>query len=74
VEAEKLEGVVPAERWDRLSSQSTLMAQGFYERRIDGIVGRAMRAGLRRFQTSRNLPLTGTITSETLDALRISSE
>jgi His-Xaa-Ser repeat protein HxsA len=54
--------------------QIALLAQGYYDGRIDGIVGPAMRSGLRRFQESRSLPPTGTITPATLDALMISSE
>jgi len=54
--------------------QLALLAQGYYEGGIDGVVGPAMRAGLRRFQGSRGLSITGTITPQTLDALMISSE
>jgi hypothetical protein len=54
--------------------QLALLAQGFYEGHVDGIVGPAMRSALRRFQESRSLTVTGTITPQTLDALMISSE
>jgi peptidoglycan hydrolase-like protein with peptidoglycan-binding domain len=50
------------------------MAQGHYQGAVDGVVGPAMRAGLREFQQSRGLAVTGTITPQTLDALMISSE
>jgi hypothetical protein len=54
--------------------QLALLAQGYYDGRIDGIVGPAMRAALRRFQGGRGLNVTGTITPQTLDALMIASE
>jgi His-Xaa-Ser repeat protein HxsA len=54
--------------------QIALLAQGFYEGAIDGVVGPAMRGGMRRFQKKRGLAVTGTITPELLDALRVASE
>jgi His-Xaa-Ser repeat protein HxsA len=54
--------------------QIALLAQGFYEGAIDGVVGPSTRGALRRFQTSRGLEQTGTVTPQTLDALIISSE
>jgi hypothetical protein len=54
--------------------QLALLAQGFYDGSIDGVVGPSMRSALRRFQESRGLSVTGTITPPTLDALMISSE
>jgi His-Xaa-Ser repeat protein HxsA len=54
--------------------QIGLLAQGFYDGAIDGIVGPHVRSAIRKFQSARELPLTGTITSEVLDALRVSSE
>jgi len=54
--------------------QIGLLAQGDYNGAIDGVVGPSMRGAIRKFQTSRGLPVTGTITSEVLDALRVSSE
>ncbi|MFZ5746917.1 MAG: peptidoglycan-binding protein [Pseudomonadota bacterium] len=53
--------------------QIALLAQGYYAGKIDGIVGPAMRAGLRKFQEARGIAVTGTITAEVLDALRIST-
>ncbi len=52
--------------------QIALLAQGYYSGKIDGVVGPSVRGALRKFQSSRNLAATGTITPETLDALRIS--
>ncbi|MEI9899147.1 MAG: peptidoglycan-binding domain-containing protein [Hyphomicrobium sp.] len=54
--------------------QIALLAQGFFNGPISGTVGPVTRAALRRFQTSRGLEATGTITPQTLDALKISSE
>ncbi|WP_443018059.1 peptidoglycan-binding protein [Sphingobium sp. SYK-6] len=53
--------------------QIGLMGQGEYRGIIDGDVGPATRAALRRFQTSHGLTVTGTITPQVLDALRIAS-
>jgi len=54
--------------------QIGLLAQGYYDGVIDGVVGPGMRGALRKFQAARGLSVTGTITSEVLDALRVSSE
>jgi peptidoglycan hydrolase-like protein with peptidoglycan-binding domain len=50
------------------------MAYGYYEGTIDGTVGPKMKDALRRFQTDFNLKVTGTITPEVLDALKVASE
>jgi His-Xaa-Ser repeat protein HxsA len=54
--------------------QIALLAQGLYDGAIDGVVGPRMRAAMRSFQKKRGLDVTGTITPELLDALRIASE
>ena len=54
--------------------QLGLLAYGYYEGTIDGVVGPGMKTSLRRFQTDFKLPVTGTITPETLDALKITAE
>lgn len=54
--------------------QIALLARGYYSGAIDGIVGPAMRAALRKLQAAHGLSVTGTITPETLDALMIASE
>ena len=51
-----------------------LLAQGFYNGAIGGRVTPAVRSALRQFQTDRGLTATGTITPQTLDALKVSSE
>jgi His-Xaa-Ser repeat protein HxsA len=54
--------------------QLGLMAYGYYEGTIDGTVGPKMKSALQRFQTDFNLKVTGTITPQVLDALKISSQ
>jgi His-Xaa-Ser repeat protein HxsA len=54
--------------------QLGLLAYGYYSGPIDGVVGTTMRTSLRQFQTDFKLPVTGTITPETLDSLKITAE
>lgn len=54
--------------------QIALMARQLYDAPINGVVGPKTRAALRKFQAQCSLPVTGTITPETLDALMVSSE
>jgi His-Xaa-Ser repeat protein HxsA len=54
--------------------QVALMGRGVFNGPIDGSVGPATRAALRQFQQSQGLTVTGTITSETLDALHVPSQ
>lgn len=55
-------------------AQIALLAQGVYQGPLNGVVGPTTRAAIRRFQTSRSLSVTGTLTPQTLDALMVSSE
>jgi His-Xaa-Ser repeat protein HxsA len=55
-------------------AQIALMGQGVYQGPISGVVGPSTRSAIRRFQTSRSLSVTGTLTPQTLDALMVSSE
>jgi len=55
-------------------AQIALLAQGVYQGPINGVVGPTTRAAVRKFQTSRSLSVTGTLTPETLDALMVSSD
>ncbi|RWD64487.1 MAG: His-Xaa-Ser repeat protein HxsA [Mesorhizobium sp.] len=48
-----------------------LLAFGYYTGEVDGEMSPELRAGLRRMQTDYGLKVTGTITPETLTALRI---
>lgn len=54
--------------------QIGLQAQGYYHGAFDGVVGKETRAALVRFQTDKSLSVTGTITPEVLDALRIRAQ
>jgi His-Xaa-Ser repeat protein HxsA len=54
--------------------QIGLLARGLYDGPIDGVVGPGLRSALRRLQTDNSLQVTGTITPEVLDALRVPSQ
>ena len=54
--------------------QIGLMAYGYYDGKIDGLVGPNTRAALKRFQTDFKLSVTGTITPGVLDAFKISAQ
>ncbi|WP_246679039.1 peptidoglycan-binding domain-containing protein [Mesorhizobium sp. B1-1-3] len=47
-----------------------MLAFGYYNGKLDGIFRPEMRASLTKLQTDYGLKVTGTITPETLDALR----
>ncbi|RUW68751.1 His-Xaa-Ser repeat protein HxsA [Mesorhizobium sp. M4B.F.Ca.ET.049.02.1.2] len=51
--------------------QFALLAFGYYSGEIDGEMNPELRAGLQRMQADYGLKVTGTITPETLTALRI---
>lgn len=51
--------------------QLALTAFGYYEGVIDGVMGPQLKNSLMKMQGDYNLKQTGTITPETLDALRI---
>jgi len=53
--------------------QAALYAQGYYTGALDGAVGPNTRAALSKFQRDHGLPVTGTITTETLNALRVAA-
>ncbi len=53
--------------------QTALYTYGYYSGAIDGLVGPGTKAALAKFQEDWNLKITGTITPETLDALKISA-
>lgn len=53
--------------------QLGLKAYGYYSGVIDGAVGPGMRDSLNRFQKDYNLKVTGTITPEVLDTLRVAA-
>ncbi|EYD76045.1 hypothetical protein Rumeso_02474 [Rubellimicrobium mesophilum DSM 19309] len=54
-----------------LQVQTALQAYGYYSGPIDGIIGSQSKDALARFQHDHQLPVTGTITPEVLDAVGI---
>jgi hypothetical protein len=51
--------------------QSELSKRGYYQGPIDGVIGAGSRHAIRGFQTDQGLPVTGSIDSKLLRALRI---
>jgi len=51
--------------------QEQLKAQGFYYGNVDGDVGSETSAAIRRYQIRNGLEVTGTLTQETLGALKV---
>jgi hypothetical protein len=54
--------------------QETLHDKGYYSGKIDGILGPQTRAGLRQYQKSENLPITGHVDAETAGKLGVGPE
>jgi peptidoglycan hydrolase-like protein with peptidoglycan-binding domain len=54
--------------------QETLHDKGYYSGQIDGILGPQTRAGLRQYQKSENLPVTGHVDAETAGKLGVGPE
>jgi peptidoglycan hydrolase-like protein with peptidoglycan-binding domain len=54
--------------------QKRLHAAGHYQGRIDGLIGPQTIAAIRDFQTENQLPVTGTLTPETANALGVGYE
>jgi His-Xaa-Ser repeat protein HxsA len=54
-----------------LQVQLAMIAFGYYTGELNGTFSPEMRAGLQRLQTDYGLKVTGTITPQTLDALKI---
>ena len=52
--------------------QIALMTRGYYSGSIDGIMGPISRASLMKYQQANNLRPSGTMSTETLNALGIS--
>jgi peptidoglycan hydrolase-like protein with peptidoglycan-binding domain len=51
--------------------QSKLSERGYYQGPIDGVIGAGSRRAIRSFQAEEGLPVTGSIDSKLLRALRI---
>ena len=54
--------------------QAALYATGYYTGALDGLIGPQTKAALAKYQKDQGLAVTGTITKETLDALRIAAK
>ncbi|MER9442242.1 peptidoglycan-binding protein [Mesorhizobium sp. M0340] len=57
-----------------LQVQFAMLAFGYYNGELDGKMSPEMRSGLVKMQSDYNLKVTGTITPETLNALRITAD
>lgn len=56
-------------RQDIRQAQQQLQSQGLYKGRIDGVMGRATRQAVAKFQQQNNLPHTARLDQATLDRL-----
>ena len=54
---------------DVKKAQETLRDKGYYSGHIDGVMGPQTRAGIRQYQKSENLPVTGNLDNETAGKL-----
>lgn len=54
--------------------QASLFLKGYYTGAIDGVVGPQTRAAISKFQKDSSLSITGTITTEVLNALGIAAK
>ncbi len=54
--------------------QESLRDKGYYHAKVDGILGPQTRAGIRQYQQSENLPVTGRLDAETAGKLGVGPE
>jgi peptidoglycan hydrolase-like protein with peptidoglycan-binding domain len=54
--------------------QETLRDKGYYSGQVDGVLGPQTRAGIRQYQKSENLPVTGHLDGETSGKLGVAPE
>ncbi|MEC7764698.1 MAG: peptidoglycan-binding protein [Pseudomonadota bacterium] len=64
--AEREEQVVAGNRVTRLLVENRLVSLGFDDLEVDGVFGPGTRREIRRFQSSRDLPVTGYVTQATM--------
>ncbi len=62
------------DRGDIKKVQETLRDKGYYTGQIDGILGPQTRAGIRQYQKSENLQVTGRLDAETAGKLGVGPE
>jgi len=55
------------------TAQAALLYLGFSPGTVDGRMGPATRTALQRFQTNRQLPVTGALNAETFAALTLAA-
>jgi peptidoglycan hydrolase-like protein with peptidoglycan-binding domain len=51
--------------------QTELARQGYYDAKVDGIIGEATRRAIREYQKDRGLPVNGQITPALLSSMKI---
>jgi peptidoglycan hydrolase-like protein with peptidoglycan-binding domain len=56
---------------DVKTAQQSLREKGLYHGRVDGLLGPLTRAGIRRYQRSASLPVTGRLDAETAGGLGV---
>jgi peptidoglycan hydrolase-like protein with peptidoglycan-binding domain len=61
-------------RHDIEKVQQSLSDKGFYHGHADGVLGPRTRAGIREYQSSESLPVTGRLDTETAGKLGVGSE
>jgi len=61
-------------RQDVKKVQETLRDKGYYSAEIDGIIGPKTRAGIRQYQKSENLPVTGRLDAATAGKFGVGHE
>ena len=59
---------------DIKNAQQSLSDKGFYHGSVDGIIGSRTRAGIREYQKSESLPVTGRLDAETAGKLGVGPE
>jgi len=59
---------------DIMKVQEVLRDKGYYTAKIDGLIGPKTRAGIRQYQKSENLPVTGYLDVETAGKLGVGPE
>jgi peptidoglycan hydrolase-like protein with peptidoglycan-binding domain len=62
------------DRGDIKKVQETLRDKGYYTAPVDGILGPQTREGIRQYQKSENLPVTGRLDAETAGKLGVGPE
>jgi peptidoglycan hydrolase-like protein with peptidoglycan-binding domain len=59
---------------DAKKVQEALRDKGYYTGQVDGVLGPQTRAGIRQYQKSENLPVTGRLDAETAGKLGVGPE